>query len=61
MEQALFKIRIPHNEHLKKLLVLLGDNNCMSTSSHASIFNLPAKDDPSKSLDCLVNVKNFFS
>ena len=35
---------IPHDKHLEKLLVLLGDNNCMATSSHFPIFDLSAKD-----------------
>lgn len=48
VKPTLFKIRIPHDEHLENLLVLLDDNNCMATSSHASLFNLQAKDDLSK-------------
>ena len=28
MEPTLFKIMIPHDEHLENLLVLLGDNSC---------------------------------
>ena len=35
---------IPHNKHLEKLLVLLGDKNCMATSSHSPIFDLSVKD-----------------
>ena len=35
---------IPHDKHLDKLLELLGDNNCMATSSHSPIFDLSAKD-----------------
>ena len=34
----------PNDKHLEKLLVMLGDNNCMATSSHSPIFDLSAKD-----------------
>ena len=30
MEPTLFKIMIPHDECLEKLLLLLGDNNCLA-------------------------------
>ena len=36
MDQTAVQIRIPHDEHLEKLLVLLGDSNCMATSSHVN-------------------------
>ena len=48
-----FKIMIQHDEHLENLLVLLGDNNCLATSSHASVLDLPTNDDLSKFLDCV--------
>ena len=48
-----FKIMIQHDEHLENLLVLLGDNNCLATSSHASVVDLPTNDDLSKFLDCV--------
>ena len=41
MEPTLFKIMIPQGECLENLLVLLGDNNCLTTSSHASVLDLP--------------------
>ena len=53
MEPTLFKIMIPHDECLENLLVLLGDNNCLATSSHASVLDLPTTDDLSKFLDCV--------
>ena len=53
MEPTLFKIMIPHNEHLENLLVLLGDNSCIPTSSHASVLDLPINDDLSNFLDCV--------
>ena len=34
-------------------LVLLCDNNCLATSSHASVMDLPTNDDQSKFLECL--------
>ena len=52
MEPTLFKIMIPHDEHLENVLVLLGDNNCFATSSHASVLDLPTKDDVPKFLGC---------
>ena len=45
MEQTLFKMIIPHDEGLENLLVLLGDNNCLATSSHASVLDLRTNDD----------------
>ena len=48
MELTLFKIMIPQGERLENLLVLLGDNNCLTTSSHASVLDLPTNDDLSK-------------
>ena len=53
MEPTLFKIMIPHDERFKNLLVLLGDNNCLTTSSHASVLDLPTNNDLSKFLDCV--------
>ena len=53
MESTLFKIMIPHGEQLENLLLLLVDNNCLATSSHASALNLPTNDDLSKFLDCV--------
>ena len=44
IEPTLFKIVIPH-ECLEKLSVLLGDNNYLATSSHASVLDLPTNDD----------------
>ena len=41
----LFKIMILHDEYLEDLLVLLGDNNSLATSSHASVLDLPTNDD----------------
>ena len=35
MEPTLFKIMIPHDQHSENFLVLLGDNNCLATVSHA--------------------------
>ena len=31
---------------------MLGDNNCLATSKHASVLDLPTNDDLSKCLDC---------
>ena len=45
MEPTLFKIMIPHDECLENLLLLPGDNNCLATSSHASVLDLPTNDD----------------
>ena len=45
MEQTLFKIMIPHDEGLENLLVLLVDNNCLATSSLASVLDLRTNDD----------------
>ena len=44
MEQT-FKNMIPHDEGLENLLVLLGDNNCLVTSSLASVLDLRTNDD----------------
>ena len=53
MELTLFKIMIPHDESWENLLVLLGDNDYLATSSHASVLDLPSNDDLSKFLDCV--------
>ena len=53
MEPTLFKIVISHDKRLENLLVLLGDNNCLVTSSHAFILDLLTNDDLSKFLDCV--------
>ena len=53
MEPKLLKIMIPHDERLENLLVLLGDNNYLATSSHASVLDLPTNDDLSKFLGCV--------
>ena len=53
MEPTLFKIVISHDKRLENLLVLLGDNNCLVTSLHAFILDLPTNDDLSKFLDCV--------
>ena len=53
MEPTLFKIMVPHDESWEKLLLLLGNNNYLTTSSHASVLDLPANDDLSKFLDCV--------
>ena len=53
MEQIFFKNLIPHDEHLENFVVLLGDNNCLATSPHASVLNLPTNDDLSEFLDCV--------
>ena len=45
MEPTLIKIMIPHDERLENLLVLLGNNNYLATLSHASVLDLPTKDD----------------
>ena len=45
------KAIIPHDEGLENLLVLLGDNNYLVTSSHASVLDLPTNADLSKFLD----------
>ena len=44
---------IPQGERLENLLVLLGDNNCLTTSSHASVLDLPTNDDLSKIVSCM--------
>ena len=42
MEPTLFKIMIPaDNKCLENLSVLLGDNNCLATSSHISVLDIP--------------------
>ena len=53
MELTLFKIMIPHDESWENLSVLLGDNDYLATSSHASVLDLPSNDDLSKFLDCV--------
>ena len=53
MEPTLFKIVISHDKRLENLLVLLGDNNCLVTSLHAFILDLPTNYDLSKFLDCV--------
>ena len=53
MEPTLFKIVISHDKCLENLLVLLGDNNCLVTSLHAFILDLPTNYDLSKFLDCV--------
>ena len=45
------KVIIPHDEGLENLLVLLGDNNYLATSSHASVLDLTTNADLSKFLD----------
>ena len=52
MEPTLFKIMIPHDECLENLLLLPGDNNCLATSSHASVLDLPTNDDLSNFSHC---------
>ena len=56
MEPTLIKIMIPHDERLENLLVLLGNNNYLATLSHASVLDLPTKDDLWKFLDCVTEV-----
>ena len=41
----LFKINIPHEERLENILVLLGDNNSVATSTAASIPDLPTNEE----------------
>ena len=53
MEPTLFKIMVLHDESWEKLLLLLGNNNYLATSSHASVLDLPTNDDLSKFLDCV--------
>ena len=51
----LFKIMILHDEYLENLFILLGNNNSLATSSHASVLDLPTNDDLSKFLDCVTD------
>ena len=53
MEPTLFKIMVSHDESWEKLLLLLGNNNYLATSSHAFVLDLPTNDDLSKFLDCV--------
>ena len=53
MEPTLFKIMVSHDESWEKLLLLLGNSNYLTTSSHASVLDLPTNDDLSKFLDCV--------
>ena len=46
----------------ENLLVLLGDDNCLVTSSHASVLDLRTNNDLSKFLDCVTeDTIKFFS
>ena len=58
MEPTLLKSMIRHDECLENLLVLLSDNNCLATSSHASVLDLPTNTDLSKFLDCVTEDKH---
>ena len=40
-------------KHLGNLLVLLGDINCLTTSSYSFVLDLPTNNDLSKFLDCV--------
>ena len=44
---------IPHDECLENFLVFLSDTNCLATSPHASVLDLPTNDDLSKVFDCV--------
>ena len=53
MEPTILKIMIPHDERLENFLVFLSDTNCLATSPHASVLDLPTNDDLSKVFDCV--------
>ena len=53
IELKLFKMMIQHDEQLENLKGLLGNSNCLETSSHAYILDLSTNDDLSKFLNCV--------
>ena len=55
MEPTLFKIMIQHDECLESLLLFLIDKNSLVNSSHASVLDLPTKDNLSKKVFRLCN------
>ena len=55
MEPTLFKIMIQHDECLESLLLFLIDKNSLVNSSHASVLDLPTKDNLSKKVFGLCN------
>ena len=55
MEPTLFKIMIQHDECLESLLLFLIDKNSLVNSSHASVLDVPTKDNLSKKVFGLCN------
>ena len=55
MEPTLFKIMIQHDECLESLLLFLIDKNSLVNSSHASVLDLPTKDNLLKKVFRLCN------